>query len=140
MAGHDETHGLACVPIRNFAVSTHRVLQLLLGHLGAALYALRLGAPIKFRLGRPAPRTRARRLAAALGPAARVLATHRAAALASSARADMRLAFAFLLIGFAACFLAFGLPEVTLVLGVAIVLRGACFSECDRDRLAAVLH
>src|SRR5436190_1236683 len=64
MAGHDETHGLACVPIRNFAVSTHRVLQLLLGHLGAALYALRLGAPIKFRLGRPAPRTRARRLAA----------------------------------------------------------------------------
>ena len=52
----------------------------------------------------------------------------------------MRLAFAFLLIGFAACFLAFGLPEVTLVLGVAIVLRGACFAERDRDRLAAVLH
>src|SRR4051794_25842766 len=129
-----------CVPVRNFAVSTHCVLQLLLGHPRAALNAFRFGSPIKFRLGRPAACTRARRLAAALGPVPRVLAAHGAAALATAARADVRLAFAFLLIGFAPRFLVLGLAQVPLILGLAVGFRRTRFAERDRDCLAAVLH
>src|SRR5262245_45823016 len=94
-------------------LSTNSILQLLLGHLRAALDVLSLGAPVEFRLRRAAvANARQRRPAAALGRAPRIFSAHRAAALALSARADMRAAFAFLLVGFAARFLAFCLAQV----------------------------
>src|SRR5436305_539787 len=87
-------------------------------------------------------RTRAgsRSLAATRRLVRRVLSTHRAAALASSARADVRLALTLLLRGLATGFLGFGASEVLLVFGLALVLGSARFLERDRNRLTPALH
>ena len=69
--------------------------------------------------------------------ARRVLAAHRARALALSARADMRLSLFLLLAGFAARFLALRFGEAPLVLGFASVFRSPRFMYGDGDGLLA---
>src|SRR5262249_11069704 len=115
------------------------VLELPLGHLRAARNVPCLRPPIEllpcFRPIVASPRPR--RLASACRQAGGILAARGAAAFALAARTDVRLAFAPLLAGLAARFLAFVFPEIASVLALALVFRRAGFPERDGDRLAA---
>src|ERR1700761_4988655 len=87
---------------RRRSLRVQRVLELALGHLGAVGDVALAGPRGKLVLGRAAVAgPGACGLGAALGAPGRVLAAHRRGAFAFSARADMRLALGFLLIGFA---------------------------------------
>src|SRR5439155_25173369 len=111
-----------------------------LGHFRAAGNVLRLGAPVELLLGgRPIARPGAGGLASACGRLPGVLSAHGAAAFAASARADVRLALTFLLSGFAARLLVFGLGEIASVLALAFIFRCTGFLERDGDGLAAAL-
>src|SRR4051794_13221390 len=77
------------------------------------------------------------RLASPRGGLAGVSSGHRPGAFALPVSSDMRFAFALLLGGAAAGFLAFGSPQVAAIATVALVFRLAGFLQRNRDRLAA---
>src|SRR5438552_15708698 len=117
----------------NGALVQH-VFELPLGHFRAAGNVLRLGAPVELLLGRRAIASRrAGGLASARGRLPGILSAHGAAAFPASACADVRLALAFLLSGFAARLLVFGLGEIASVLALTFIFRCAGFLQRDRD-------
>src|SRR5689334_16663683 len=69
-----------------------------------------------------------------------VFATHGATAFAPATRAHMRLAFAFLLGGFATPLLFLGAREIAFVLTLSFKFRGTRFAKRDGDCLAAAFH
>ena len=79
-------------------------------------------------------------LAAARRRLCRITPTHGGTAFSPPSRADPRLAFSFLLRGFAASFLALRPPKVPLVRALAFIFRSAGFTESDRNGLSAALH
>src|SRR5262245_16903909 len=118
------------------------VLELALAHLRTAFYPARLRSLIKLLLRgmSVAPGSRTRRPAPAHRATPGILAAHAAAALAATARPDVRFPFLLLLRGFATCFFSFRLCKGALVFGLALVFRRTGFAQGDCDGLTAARH
>src|SRR5262245_10976355 len=118
-----------------------RVLKLPFAHSRAPGNAAGLGPAIELRLRGAAALagSRTRSLAAPPCHSLGIVTAHGGRALAPTARADMRSAFALLLPGRTARLLALGLAEVPPILGGTLVFRSAGVTESNGDGLSPIL-